>query len=347
MLYYLVPKLWNTQLYSVRWANIHFWSGTIGILLYVIAMWASGITQGLMLNAVDQNGQLVYPDFVETVMRIAPLYWVRALGGLFFLGGFILMLVNIFKTIALAPQEQKTQIVSAPALKIDIDASLKGRPHRILEGLPSVFAILTFMAIIVGSVIEIVPTLLLPTYAEINPLIKPYTPLQLAGRDIYIREGCYVCHSQMIRSMLPDVIRYGAASEAQESMYDHPFQWGSRRTGPDLARIGGKYPDLWHYRHMIDPREVTPQSIMPVYSWLAKDKTDFDILPKKLSVMKTLGVPYTDQDIRFAAENAREEAKKIAAVLEQQGAAPGSADRELVALISYLQSLGRKDGGKK
>jgi cytochrome c oxidase cbb3-type subunit I/II len=144
----------------------------------------------------------------------------------------------------------------------------------------------------------------------------------------------------MIRPKEDETLRYGAYSREEESKYDHPFQWGSKRTGPDLARVGGKYPDLWHFRHMIDPREVTPGSIMPSYSWLAEDKTDFGILSKKLSVMKMIGVPYSDAEIQNAESLARGQAQEIAQRLESQGAPKGTEDKEIVALIAYLQRLG-------
>jgi cytochrome c oxidase cbb3-type subunit I/II len=186
------------------------------------------------------------------------------------------------------------------------------------------------------------------TYVETSKKPRPYTSLELAGRDIYVREGCYLCHSQMIRPMSSEYLRYGKPSTPEESLYDHPFQWGSKRTGPDLARVGGKYPDLWHFRHMIDPRDVTPSSIMPSYPWLARDKAELAILGRKLSVMKSLGVPYTDAEIAGAEDSARADAKRIAGLLEEQGAPKGMEDKEIVALIAYLQALGQMaEGGRK
>ncbi|MBI3556274.1 MAG: cytochrome-c oxidase, cbb3-type subunit I [Deltaproteobacteria bacterium] len=304
MLYYLVPRMWNTKLYSEKLANTHFWTGFLGILAYVVSMDVSGITQGLMWRAVDSSGKLVYPDFIETVIRIVPLYWIRAVGGTLYLVGFIMMAYNVYKTIELAPKMLVSEKQTAPALVTDIPKLFDERPHRILEGLPAVFSVLTLIAILVGSVIEIIPTLMAHTFVPMNAKVRPYTALELAGRDIYVRESCYVCHSQQIRPMTSELLRYGKPSTPEESMYDHPFQWGSKRIGPDLARIGGKYPDLWHYRHMADPREVTPKSIMPAYPWLFQDKTDFAVLSKKLSVMRTLGVPYSDKDVERAESGA-------------------------------------------
>ncbi len=349
MIYYLVPKLWNTKLYSQKLANAHFWVGLIGMLFYIIAMWTSGITQGLMWRDINEAGKLVYPDFVETVAKIMPLYYVRALGGVLYLVGFLFMAVNIWKTIAMAPRDQKSEVykVEVPEI-LGAGATLKtgDKPHRILEALPTFFAVLVLLSILVGSVIEIAPALMANDYIAKNPLVKPYSPLELAGRDIYVREGCYVCHSQMVRPMQPELLRYGSFSKAEESIYDHPFQWGSKRTGPDLARVGGKYPDLWHYRHMDDPRSINTGSIMPSYPWLLREKTDFANLKKKLEVMKVVGVPYTDQEIEEAEKNARTQAKDIADGLESQGVSKGVEDKEIVALISYLQRL-KEPGVKK
>jgi cytochrome c oxidase cbb3-type subunit I/II len=305
-------------------------------------MWASGITQGLMWRAVDNQGHLMYPDFVETVMKIVPLYWVRAFGGLLFIVGFFVMVYNIYKTIQSAPANQEQMGVTV------VDEAKSTTPdqgHRKLEGLATVFTILTVLAVLVGSVIEIYPTLSLHKYVQANQIIDPYTPLELAGRDVYIKEGCYVCHTQQIRPLAAEVLRYGPASTIEESMYDHPFQWGSKRTGPDLSRIGKKYPDLWHYRHMIDPRSIVAKSIMPSYTWLDEKKVDFVSLRKKLSVMKMLNVPYDQDTIANADIVAQKQAQTIADQLVAEGAPQGLADKEIVALIAYLQALGQK--GKK
>jgi cytochrome c oxidase cbb3-type subunit I/II len=182
---------------------------------------------------------------------------------------------------------------------------------------------------------------------EEHPNVTPYSALQLQGRDIYVREGCYVCHSQMVRPIEAETLRYGAYSRSEESVYDHPFQWGSKRTGPDLARVGGKYPDLWHFRHMLNPRDVVSGSIMPSYSWLFEDKTDFKVLSRKLEVMKSLGVPYSDEQVKNAAADAMAEAEMIANGLTEQGAPPKVVDKEIIPLIAYLQKLGadfRKGG---
>lgn len=340
ILYYLVPRLWKTEMYSQRLVTMHFWTGMLGILIYYISMWAAGLTQGLMWKAIDSQGHLMYPDFVETVVRIVPLYWARAFGGGLFLAGFCLMLYNVYKTIQLAPKPEKPQIHKALPLSEQISSS-KDRPHRKLEGMATVFTVLVLIGVLVGSVIEIYPTLSLHKYLPAKIGIRPYSPLELAGRHLYIREGCYLCHSQQIRSMPSEVLRYGAASTVEESMYDRPFQWGSKRTGPDLSRVGKKYPDLWHFQHMINPRSINQQSIMPNYAWLAEKNLDFLILRKEVSIMRNLGTPYSDDEVANADRMAEKQALLIADGLVSQGAPKGLEKKEIVAMIAYLQALGQ------
>ncbi len=335
MMLYLVPSLYQTKLYSERLANRQFWFGTFGLILYIMSMWVAGITQGLMWRALDDSGRLVYPYFIETVVRIVPMYWVRGVGGILVFSSFLMLIYNLYKTITLAPKPA-VQEFSVPVATFEKNE--KG--HRKLEGLTLVFSVLTALAIIVGSVIEILPSFLADKFVAKNSLVKPYTSLEVAGRDIYIREGCYTCHSQQIRPTLAERLRYGEPSTAAESVYDHPFQWGSRRIGPDLSRVGGKYPDMWHYRHMLNPREVIQKSIMPNYPWLFVNNTDFGILPKKLRVMQSLGVPYTDEEVNSATSDAKVQAEKIATNLASAGVPAKIKDSQIVALIAYLQRLG-------
>jgi len=203
------------------------------------------------------------------------------------------------------------------------------------------------IAILVGSAIEIVPSILSTNYVTKIPTVKPYTPLELLGRDVYVREGCYLCHSQQVRPMAHEALRYGKNSEAGEFIYDHPFQWGSKRTGPDLARVGGKYPNMWHYRHMINPRDVTPQSIMPNYKWLVENTLVTGTLQAKMKAMKTLGVPYTDEEIANGVATAGAQAKVITEDLMKSGVPAEVGDKELVALIAYLQRIGVDYGSVK
>lgn len=341
MLYYLVPRLWKTQLYSVKLATVHFWLGFLGILLYYISMVTAGITQGLMWRAIGPDGHLVYPDFVETVTRIMPLYYARVLAGTLYFSGFLVMVYNMYKTMASAPAsldaDERVRVSNTLA------PAVAESGHRRLEGLSTVFTVLVLCAILVGSIIEIYPTLSIHNYIPANTQVEPYSPLELAGRDIYIREGCYLCHSQQVRPLAAEVLRYGAPSTVEDSLYDHPFQWGSKRTGPDLSHLGKKYPDLWHYRHMINPRVVTENSIMPNYPWLAAADTDFASLRRKVSVMRNLGVPYSDAQVGDADRIAEQQASEIAKGLQEQGAPSGLERKEIVALVAYLQSLGQKN----
>jgi cytochrome c oxidase cbb3-type subunit I/II len=302
-------------------------------------MVVAGITQGLMWKGLNAQGELLYPDFIETVVKIVPLYWVRALGGVLYFAGFCIMLYNLYKTIKHAPKEKFVTEVNVARTGFD---EITSESHRKLEGMGFAFSVLTFLAIAVGSVIEIYPTLSIHRYINPDKTTQPYTPLELAGRDIYVKEGCYNCHSQQIRPIASEVLRYGPPSTVEESMYDHPFQWGSKRTGPDLSRIGKKYPNLWHLTHMMDARAVTPKSIMPNYPWLITTNTDFIALRKKLSVMKILGVPYDEETVANGDVQAIKQAQEIAADLEANGAPKGLEKKEIVALIAYLQSLGQK-----
>ena len=344
MIYFLVPKLWKSDGYSVKLANLHFWLATLGIVLYMLSMWVSGITQGLMWRAVDGEGRLLYPDFMETVLAIVPLYYVRAVGGLMFLAGALIMVYNMAMTIKTSRLDGTEETASAMPLRPVPRMSLGKTRHRRLEGLPLTFSILTAIAVLVGSIVTIAPLVLSPkAFHGVNTetsAVIPYTALEQEGRDIYVKEGCYNCHSQMIRPLEAEYLRYGPRSLAEESMYDRPFQWGSKRTGPDLARIGGKYPDLWHYRHMEDPRQTSPRSIMPSYPWLITQEMDLSRASRKLSVMRTLGVPYTDEQIENAKEDAKAQALAIATALAEQGAPEGLENKKIVALIAYMQKLG-------
>jgi cytochrome c oxidase cbb3-type subunit I/II len=257
----------------------------------------------------------------------------------------LIMLYNMYRTIKGAKKQEKPDIYQAPAL--NHSSFKKDKGHRKLEGLTATFSILATIAVLIGTAIEFIPAFLSKDFIEVSEKIKPYTPLEIAGRDIYIREGCYNCHSQMIRPMVSEYLRYGKASEATEGIYDHPFQWGSKRTGPDLARIGKKYPDSWHYFHMLDPRKVTPGSIMPEYTWLFAKKTDYIVLRKKLKVLKSMGVPYSEDDIYNATEIAEKQAKEITKGMESVGVAAKMHNKQIIALIAYLQRLGTDLGGEE
>ncbi len=225
--------------------------------------------------------------------------------------------------------------------------------HYKLERYSIGFAVAILAVASIGSIVEIAPLFTIHQTVEAAPNMRVYTPLELAGRNIYIREGCYACHSQMIRTLRNEVERYGPYSLAVESKYDHPMQWGSKRTGPDLARVGGKYSDQWQTEHLVNPRAVVPQSIMPSYASLAQTELRVDDLPAHLATLRTLGVPYTDAQIKNASADARAQAQPsgdgAAGVAERYGKAtdissfdgnPGVVT-EMDALVAYLQILGR------
>jgi len=337
MLYYLVPKMWGTNLYSKKLATNHFWLGTIGIILYAVPLYWAGFTQSVMWKSFTPEGQLKF-QFLETVTNIIPMYITRSVGGTLYLAGAVLMSYNLYKTIRqgkFIPNEE----AQAPPL-IKIPKPKREYWHRLLERKPVTMLVLSLIVVAIGGLIELVPTFLVKSNIPTIASVKPYTPLELQGRDIYVREGCYTCHSQMIRPFRDEVARYGEYSKAGEFVYDHPFQWGSKRTGPDLAREGGKYPDSWHYNHMYDPRSMSPGSIMPQYVWLLDNKLDTSSTGAKIRAMKTLGVPYPEGYDKIANIDLMKQADSIATNLKKDKIeSPG--DAEIIALIAYLQRIGK------
>jgi cytochrome c oxidase cbb3-type subunit I/II len=215
--------------------------------------------------------------------------------------------------------------------------------HRVIERKPLTMLVLALILVAIGGLVQMIPTFLVKSNIPTISSVKPYTPLELQGRDIYVREGCYTCHSQMIRPFRDEVARYGEYSKAGEFVYDHPFQWGSKRTGPDLAREGAdknRRPDSWHYTHMYDPRLTSPGSIMPRYIWLLDNKLDISTTPAKIRAMRTLGVPYPKGYDQIANADLMKQADEIAANLKKEKIETTS-DREIIAVIAYLQRLGR------
>jgi cytochrome c oxidase cbb3-type subunit I/II len=269
---------------------------------------------------------------------MAPFYAARAVGGTLFLIGALMMVYNIIKTVKqgsfLAEEESE-----APALTKEYHQHSKDHWHRWIERKPIQLMIVSLIVVAIGGIIEFVPAFLVQSNIPTIASVKPYTPLELQGRDIYVREGCYTCHSQMVRPFRSETARYGEYSKAGEFVYDHPFQWGSKRTGPDLARIGAKYPDSWHYNHMLDPTSMSPNSIMPPYPWLFDDKVNVSEIVGKIKAMKRLGVPYPEGYEEIAAEEMEKQATQIAANLKKDGIQT-MADKEIVALIAYLQRIG-------
>jgi cytochrome c oxidase cbb3-type subunit I/II len=337
ILYYMIPKMWGTNLYSKKLATNHFWLGTIGIIIYAVPMYWAGFEQSLMWKSFTPEGQLKF-QFLETVTNIKPLYIMRSVGGALYLSGALIMVYNLYKTIKQGVFIPNEAAEAAPMVK---EVSKKKEYwHRILERKPLTMLLLSLILVSIGGLVQMIPTFLVKSNIPTIASVKPYTPLELQGRDIYVREGCYTCHSQMIRPFRDEVARYGEYSKAGEFVYDHPFQWGSKRTGPDLAREGGKNPDSWHYNHMYDPRSMSPGSLMPQYVWLLDDKLDTSTTGAKIRAMRTLGVPYPKGYDQVANQDLMRQADSIAANLKKDKIETAS-DKEIVALIAYLQRIGR------
>ncbi len=339
MLYWLIPRIYGTKLHSIKLANFHFWIGTLGIIFYVFPMYWGGLTQSLMWKEFKPEGILLYRNFLDTVLQLIPLYALRAIGGLLYLVGVISMVYNLLLT-AKSGVFIKEEEAFAPSLKNEKFIPHKGEYwHRWIERRPVQLTILALVAILIGGIVEMVPTFLVKSNIPTITSVKPYTPLELQGRDIYIREGCNACHSQMIRPFRSETERYGEYSKAGEFVYDHPFLWGSKRTGPDLHRVGEKYPDSWHYRHMLDPTLTSPGSIMPPYPWLFEDDLDKSTTAAKIRAMQTLGVPYEKGYDKVANKDLEKQASQIVESLKKDEITV-MADKEIVALIAYLQRLG-------
>lgn len=341
VLYWLIPRLYKTQLHSLKLANIHFWLGTLGILFYSIPLYWAGFTQGSMWADFTETGQLQYANFLDTVTNIVPMYAMRGIGGVIYLTGAIIMVFNLIKTVQ-SGQLEADEAAEAPALEKEV-ASHNHHWHSVIERKPIQMLVFALIAISIGGLVELVPTFLVSENVPTISSVKPYTPLELEGRDIYIREGCNVCHSQMIRPFRHEVVRYDPVdmeySKAGEYVYDFPFLWGSKRTGPDLHREGGLRPDSWHYNHMRDPRSTSPGSIMPRYPWLLEDKLDTDNTSAKIATMMSLGVPYEAGYENKAKADLEKQATGIANNLKKEGIEVSS-DKEIIALIAYLQRLG-------
>lgn len=359
MIYWLIPRMTKGSLYSSKLANFHFWIGTLGIILYALPMYVAGFTQASMWKQFNPDGTLTYGNFLETVKEIIPMYAMRAVGGTMYLVGMFVLVYNIIMTVR-ANQTVEDELAQAPALQPLTNQRIKGEHwHSWLERRPIKLTIFALIAILIGGIIQIIPTIMVKSNIPTIAAVKPYTPLELEGRDLYIREGCVGCHSQNVRPFRSEVERYGPQSKAGEFVYDHPFLWGSKRTGPDLLREGGKYNDNWHFNHLWDPQSISAGSIMPAYKWLFDNKAlDIANIEDKMHVMQKLGVPYTEEQIAGAKAAIKEQSMKIEASLhsdpdfvksyeesKKKAAARGEAfvpmhEREIVALIAYLQRLG-------
>jgi len=337
MLYWLFPRMFNTQLYSKKLAGTHFWIGTLGIVLYAIPMYWSAFRSYFMMKAFTPEGQLEY-QFMDVVQTTIPFYILRALGGTIYLAGAILMVYNLWKT-AKSGTFVEGETGEAAPLAGGYKAPKGTFWHALIERKPLLLLVLSLVVVALGGIIELIPTFLVKSNVPSIASVKPYTPLELQGRDIYVREGCYTCHSQMIRPFRYEVTRYGEYSKAGEFVYDHPFQWGSKRIGPDLARVGGKYPDSWHFNHMYDPTSMSPGSIMPPYQSMFEADLDVSTTMSKIHAMRNMGVPYPDGYESRANEDLMLQAEKIAGNLKNDKI-DIPATREIVALIAYLQRLG-------
>lgn len=337
MLYWLVPRMWGTNLYSKKLANNHFWLGTIGIVIYAVPLYWAGFAQAEMWKTFTESGQLKF-QFLETVTNIIPMYITRSVGGTLYLIGAFMMVYNLYKTAKQGNFIANEEAEAAPLVKPE--SHVKEHWHRWIERRPATLLVFSLIVVAIGGILEIVPTFLIKSNVPTITSVKPYTALELQGRDIYIREGCYTCHSQMVRPFRDEVARYGEYSKAGEFVYDHPFQWGSKRTGPDLARVGGKYPDSWHYNHMMEPSLMSPGSIMPRYGWLLDDNLDTASTPGKIRAMQTLGVPYPKGYDQQANKDLMTQANSIRISLKMDKIET-PANKEIVALIAYLQRLGK------
>ncbi len=341
MLYWLFPRLYGTKLWSTKLANYHFWIALLGMMFYVVPMYVSGVTQGLMWKQFTPDGFLQYPNFLEVVQSIIPMHQLRALGGTLYISGVVLMAFNLYRTAKSGKFVPEQEAQAAPLLRESVEAERHPWGHRWLEAKPLTFTALAIVAVLIGGMVEIIPMWLVKANVPTIAAVKPYTPLELLGRDIYIREGCVGCHSQMIRPFRSETERYGEYSKAGEFVYHHPFLWGSKRTGPDLHREGGKYPDAWHYNHLDDPRSTSPGSIMPRYPWLLAQNLDTTSLPARIKALRKLGVPYepgyengrADKDLQAQAAQVVQSLKT--------GMVNTQTNREIVAVIAYLQRLGK------
>jgi cytochrome c oxidase cbb3-type subunit I/II len=339
ILYWLAPRIYKTELYSKKLASTHFWIGTLGILFYVIPMYWAGFTQSLMLKEFTPEGVLRYPNFLETVLRIMPMYMMRSIGGTLYLSGVLMMAYNLYRTM-----KQGSLVANEAAQAMPLAPLVQQTPghlswHRVLERRPFQFMILALLVILIGSFVELMPTLTIKSNIPTIASVKPYTPLELQGRDLYIREGCMGCHSQTVRPFRSETERYGEYSKAGEFVYDHPFLWGSKRIGPDLAREGGKKSNSWHYYHLLDPRAVSQGSIMPDYDWLITQKLDTSLTVAKINAMRKLGVPYPVGYEKIANAQLEKQAQSIADDLAKNKVKVKS-DKEVIAIIAYLQRLG-------
>ncbi|MFN5250059.1 MAG: cytochrome-c oxidase, cbb3-type subunit I [Bacteroidia bacterium] len=344
MLYYIVPKIFGTKLHSNKLANFHFWIGTLGIIFYAVPMYFSGWTQGTMWSEFNADGTLTY-NFLQTTERVLFLHVIRGVGGLLYLVGAIVMAYNLIKTIG------SGKLIAEESTEVQVAEHVEEGTrywHKWIEVRPITMLVFSLVAVSIGGLVQLIPTFVVKSNIPTIKSVKPYSPLELVGRDIYIREGCNACHSQLVRPFPHETERYGEFAKAGEYVYDHPFLWGSKRTGPDLSRSGvtsnpNTYKDEgWHYNHMNNPRDVNPQSIMPAYPWLCDIDREVDLstLKQKINALRIVGVPYPKGYEEQALADFDAQATQIRGKLKVKGIQTGNRT-EIVALIAYLHKLGR------
>jgi cytochrome c oxidase cbb3-type subunit I/II len=339
VLYWLWPRMYRTQLFSQKLANTHFWLGTLGIIFYAVPMYWAGWTQSLMWKEFTAEGTLKWGNFLDTVIQIIPLYAVRTIGGGLFFIGVCLGVYNLVKT-AQQGRFLANEDAEAPARQVAAPSG-KDHWHKWIERRPMQMLLWSTVAISIGGLIQILPMVFIDNQVPKISTVKPYTPLELEGRDIYIREGCVGCHSQLVRPFRSETERYGEYSKSGEYVNDHPFLWGSKRTGPDLWREGGKYPDSWHYNHMLDPTTMSPGSIMPAYPFLFENVLNTSETTAKIAALRKIGVPYPKNYEEKALADFDAQREKVVKNLREQGIKDeGIEDKEIIAIIAYLQRLG-------
>ncbi|PCJ21336.1 MAG: cytochrome-c oxidase, cbb3-type subunit I [Candidatus Cloacimonadota bacterium] len=351
ILYWLIPRLYNTKIYSRKLMDLHFWMATIGLIFYVCSMYFAGLTQGLMWLDMDAEGYLKYPNFLDTVLKLVPFYYIRAFGGFIYLLGAIFMGYNLVLTAMQGKLEANEDVLVDANFNLENGVEIKEDEneglHRWLEGKMGLFLALVVVASVAGGLLELYPTSLIEGAKNHKIVVAPYTPLELEGRDVYIKNGCVSCHSQMIRAIAAETKRFGNATTFAEDLYEHPFLWGSKRTGPDLDRIGLRgYNNTWHFKHLMEPESTSKGSIMPKYAFFNTNMIDTSTTATKMKALRIVGVPYTDEQIDTWKSNYDKQAQKIVDSLKKDGIQTKTTS-EMVAMIAYLQKLGKHDAIKK
>ena len=366
MVYWLAPRLFQAPIAKPSWVNLHFWIATVGIILYIIPIYAAGLTQGLMWRTFNSDGVLQY-DFLSTVTKLTPLYWIRSIGGTLYLTAALIGCSNLLMTWLRRPRVYDVPVYQAARLSkswrphpsppstlppnsvlpvgFALDRFARLRWHRGFEGLPLIFIVWVAIAIVVASLFEIVPMFTIRSDIPRISTVEPLTPLECIGRDIYVSEGCVNCHSQMIRPLVAETERYGEYSKPGESVFDHPFLWGSRRIGPDLAREGVRNPSaLWHLRHFNNSVDTSPGSIMPRFAHLVDQPIDWSQATQAVQTLHAIGVPYSPETITNAQDLAHAQAIKVFDQLITENGKPDGLedvkDTKVLAVIAYLQRLG-------